>query len=615
MKLAFVLSVLVVAACAEENPARHLGDAGVDTTSDVELVVTKAGTGSGTVASTPAGISCGDNCKASFAQGSKVTLIAEAAADSEFAGWSGACEGSVAACEVSLDAAANVTATFTLKSYTVTLAKAGAGTGKIAGGGQECTGNCTITVDHGTELSFSATPTNLSVFAGWGGACTAATGACAVTVTSDLNISASFALDNLSLIISKSGNGTGTVTSSPAGLNCGPTQQTCSNSFTANQMVTLSANAATSSTFMGWSGGGCSGTTCIVTIDAAKTVTATFVLKTYTLNVTKSGMGTVTSTPSGITCGGTCSATFNHGVSVTLNATPMAGYVFSGFSGACTGATCTVSMTAIRNVTATFTPTYTLTVDNTGGDGAGTVTGGSINCGGACTQTSVSGTQVTLTAMPSTASSTLSTFTGWSGACSGTATCTVTLTGDVTVTANFKLRPNIMFVTSILRNGSLGGIDGADAICKELAGSVGLPGSYFAYLSYRRSPTTVINAPDRFANASGWVRVDGKPVVNTIAQFHTGQVSNAPRITENGDDVFQSQVQYVWTGTNQNGTYAVDGVCEAPGAASSWSSIDPQGYFGNAIATNFNVVRQDGFTCTNQLRLYCFGIDRAANVQ
>lgn len=612
MKLAFVLSVLVVVACAEENPARHLGDAGVDTVGDVELVVAKTGTGSGTVASTPAGISCGDNCKASFAQGSKVTLIAEASADSEFAGWSGACEGAVAACEVSLDAAANVTATFTLKSYTVTLTKAGAGTGKINGGGQECTGSCTLTVDHGTALSFSATPTNLSVFAGWGGACTNSTGACAVTVTSDLNISASFVLDNFTLVVAPSGSGTGTVTSNPAGITCG---NTCSKTFTANQMVTLSASPATSSTFMGWSGGGCSGTgTCTVTIDGAKTVTATFTLKTYTLTVSKSGMGTVTSNVNGISCGQTCSATYNHGASITLSATAMSGYTFSGFSGSCNGATCTLSMTANRTVTATFTPTYTLTVDNTGGDGAGTVTGGSINCGGACTQTSVSGTQVTLTATPSAANATLSTFAGWSGACSGFGTCTVTLTGNVSVTANWKLEPNIMFVTSIVKNGSLGGIDGADAICKELAGSSGLAGTYLAYLSYRRSPTTVINAPDRFAGASGWVRVDGKPVVNTIEQFHKGQVSNAPRIMETGDDVFGTQMQYVWTGTSTDGTYIPNGVCEVQGAP-SWSTNDPQGYFGNALATNFNVVFQDGTGCFVERRLYCFGIDRAANVQ
>lgn len=59
--------------------------------------------------------------------------------------------------------------------------------------------------------------------------------------------------------------------------------------------------------------GGCSGNgTCTVTIDGSKTVTARFTLKTYALNVTTSGMGTVTSNPAGIACGQTCSATYNH---------------------------------------------------------------------------------------------------------------------------------------------------------------------------------------------------------------------------------------------------------------------------------------------------------------
>ena len=72
------------------------------------------------------------------------------------------------------------------------------------------------------------------------------------------------------------------------------------------QSVTLTAAAATGSTFSGWSGEGCSGTgTCVVTMSAARTVTANFTLNTYTLTVNKTGAGsgTVTSAPTGIDCG------------------------------------------------------------------------------------------------------------------------------------------------------------------------------------------------------------------------------------------------------------------------------------------------------------------------
>jgi len=90
------------------------------------------------------------------------------------------------------------------------------------------------------------------------------------------------------LVISKSGSGTGTVTSNPSGINCGAT---CSASFVPGTNVTLTATPDSGSTFSGWSGGGCSGTqtTCQVTMDSDKTVSATFALKTYVVSVAKTG--------------------------------------------------------------------------------------------------------------------------------------------------------------------------------------------------------------------------------------------------------------------------------------------------------------------------------------
>jgi hypothetical protein len=81
-------------------------------------------------------------------------------------------------------------------------------------------------------------------------------------------------LNTYILNVSKSGGGSGTVTSSPAGINCG---STCSASFNYNTNVTLTAVSSTGSTFTGWSDSGCSGTgTCTVTMDAVKSVTANF---------------------------------------------------------------------------------------------------------------------------------------------------------------------------------------------------------------------------------------------------------------------------------------------------------------------------------------------------
>jgi endoglucanase len=88
---------------------------------------------------------------------------------------------------------------------------------------------------------------------------------------------------------------------------------------------------------------------------------------TKNLAVTKAGTGsgTVTSAPSGITCGGTCAASYTTGASVTLTASPAAGSSFVGWSGACTGTgSCTVAMSVAQSVTATFNTTGSTTCDN-----------------------------------------------------------------------------------------------------------------------------------------------------------------------------------------------------------------------------------------------------------
>jgi len=84
------------------------------------LSVTKAGAGSGTVTSSPAGISCGSTCSANYAGGTNVTLTATPASGSVFAGWSGACSGA-GTCTVAMSAAKSVTATFKTQPVTTKL--------------------------------------------------------------------------------------------------------------------------------------------------------------------------------------------------------------------------------------------------------------------------------------------------------------------------------------------------------------------------------------------------------------------------------------------------------------------------------------------------------------
>ena len=160
------------------------------------------------------------------------------------------------------------------------------------------------------------------------------------------------------LTVARAGTGSGTVTSSTGGINCGAA---CSASYASGTTVTLTATAAAGSTFAGWSGA-CVGTgTCVVTTTANLAATATFTLApvpTYALTVARTGTGSgaVTSSPAGIACGTTCSAAYASGTAVTLTAAAASGSTFAGWSGACSGAgACVVTMSAVRSVTATFT--------------------------------------------------------------------------------------------------------------------------------------------------------------------------------------------------------------------------------------------------------------------
>lgn len=81
---------------------------------------------------------------------------------------------------------------------------------------------------------------------------------------------------------------------------------------------------------------------------------------TYSLNVSRVGSGTVTSTPSGINCGSMCSVNLATGSAITLSATPAAGWSFSGWNGACSGnGSCTVWMNQNQHLVANFTQSPT----------------------------------------------------------------------------------------------------------------------------------------------------------------------------------------------------------------------------------------------------------------
>jgi lysyl endopeptidase len=157
-------------------------------------------------------------------------------------------------------------------------------------------------------------------------------------------------------------------------------------------------------------------------------------METLSVAKTGAGSGTVTSGPSGIDCGPTCSAQFLANSTVTLSVAPVAGSTFAGWSGACSGTgACTVPMSSAKNVTAAFdNGPVTMSIAVTGGGGV-QVSPSGIVCNVACSLSFAPGTLITLTAVPGTDTN----FKGWSGACSGTAACSVTLNTATSVQAAF----------------------------------------------------------------------------------------------------------------------------------------------------------------------------------
>ena len=180
-----------------------------------------------------------------------------------------------------------------------------------------------------------------------------------------------------SVTVTKSGTGSGNVDSSDKRIACG---SKCVAPYNNGQLVTLSAKAASGSSFGGWTGactglGGSCTVSAVGHVDVGAIFTANPVCggggggggggtggttTQFTLSVGRSNPGTVIGTPTGtdraLNCGSACSAKFNSGTAVSLTATPPAGKQFLSWGGACSGTvnTCTVTMSTNLSAQANF---------------------------------------------------------------------------------------------------------------------------------------------------------------------------------------------------------------------------------------------------------------------
>ena len=256
-----------------QGPASDIGAYEVPVAAGpVQLTVTRAG--SGAVTSTPAGIKCGSTCVATFTAGTTVSLTATPAAGWVFTGWSGGGCAGTGSCSLTLTTATTVGATFAPAPVTLTVIRAGLGSGTVtsAPAGISCGTSCSASFPSGSPVVLTATATGGSFFTGWSGGCTG-TSLCTVSPVSATTITATFAPATIALTVTVTGAGTGTVTSAPAGLSC---TTACSASFAAGTSVALTAMPTAGAVFAGWSGA-CTGSgPCTVVLDQARAVTARF---------------------------------------------------------------------------------------------------------------------------------------------------------------------------------------------------------------------------------------------------------------------------------------------------------------------------------------------------
>jgi hypothetical protein len=334
------------------------------------------------------------------------------------------------------------------EEFELTVTKSGTGTGTVTSAplGINCGGDCDEEYNEGTLVTLSQSASPGSEFVEWTGACTGS-GTCEVTMSAAKSVDAKFDLippSSYLLTVTKSGSGTGTVTSSPPGINCGGD---CSESYLENTVVTLSQGASPGSEFVEWSGA-CTGSgTCEVTMSAAKSVDAKFALEVtpeFTLTVTPAAFGNVRSEPVGaINCGTglKCSHVYKEGDKVELIASQPAGTAFASWTGCDEpeGRVCRMTMSSNKTVEAHYTTTHLLTVKKTGTGGNVYSEPSGINCGTgkACSSYFAVGSLITLTATQPAGS----TFEGWTGACISNPTprkCVVEMNVDKTIEAKYK---------------------------------------------------------------------------------------------------------------------------------------------------------------------------------
>jgi hypothetical protein len=360
--------VLVVPALLCGLFALALWSAPANAAVEVPMNVSTAGSGAGSV---ECAVNKGlfESCSPQYETGTEVALRGNPAPGSKFTGFSAAvgsaagCLG-LSECSFTITEESGVAATFELIREELGVTVLGPGAGEVRcevnnGGSFEA---CAGEYPEGTKLVVHGEPAPGSRFEGFtessGSAACAGSGDCSFTITEASSVTATFQLiPKDELTIFHAGVGSGNVACE---VNGSGKFDPCESEYPENTELVLRGEPEPGSVFEGFSGGTgsaafCIGSFCPFTIKEASSITATFEpAPKFTLKIKDWGKGTVTSSPSGITCGVTCAAEFEAGT-VTLTATPEEGYEFVGWVG-CGGdePECEVSVPGTSEVTAVF---------------------------------------------------------------------------------------------------------------------------------------------------------------------------------------------------------------------------------------------------------------------
>jgi hypothetical protein len=258
--------------------------------------------------------------------------------------------------------------------YSLTVNRSEGGT--VAASGIDCGSDCVEIHAAGTAVSLTATPASGYGFAGWGGACSGSATTCSLTMSEARAVDAYFVRSLAKgTPLTQLGGGLNSETLYALAVPAGAADlqiRTSGGSGDADMFVRRDA-IPTGSTYDCVSENPDTTESCLFAAPAqgtyyvllkgyaayaGVTLTASYAttLSAYTLTVSTSGSGTVSSSPAGIDCGTDCVESYLSGTSVTLTATPAAGASFAGWSGACSGtaANCTLSLSGSTSVGANF---------------------------------------------------------------------------------------------------------------------------------------------------------------------------------------------------------------------------------------------------------------------